>query len=39
MNNQKLFSCRVFDTNACMGTTREENIDAMFKALEQYGKY
>ena len=29
----------IFDTNACMGAAKEENIDAMFETLEQYGKY
>lgn len=29
----------IFDTNACMGDAKLENIDAMFETLDTYGKY
>lgn len=29
----------IFDTNACMGDAKLENVDAMFETLEIYGKY
>ena len=29
----------IFDTNACMGDAKLENVDAMFETLDVYGKY
>jgi len=29
----------IFDTNACIGDAKRENVDAMFETLELYGKY
>ncbi len=29
----------IFDFNGCLENAKEENIDAMFETLEQYGKY
>ncbi len=29
----------IFDTDACIGDAKEENVEAMFETLELYGKY
>ena len=29
----------IFDTNACMGNAKLENMDALFETLDVYGKY